>query len=152
MNELNLRASAFENNTYESRKINTNKIDAYIYHNVDIFNSIFINETEHRVVYQTGHSYEMNDYNMPSNELQLYQDNTSELLSKIDALCEDDLNDLSEEDLAEIIELCSDIKNIDDVIKLFHFLRDNFSNAQNYLGNLNLDENSIDEDEEENKK
>jgi len=63
----------------------------YIYNNVDIFNTINIDDVDYIPVYQTGMYYEMNDINCPTNNIELSEEGgTDEMLLVINDVDIDD--------------------------------------------------------------
>jgi len=92
-------------------------------------------------MYQPGNRYINNDYNCPSNELEIYDGGTSELINLINNTYESDFENLSDIALAELSELCSDIKSRNDACQIYKFLMDqNKPNLHTYVDSLQLED------------
>lgn len=116
----------FKHHSFEKAKIIGYK--EYVYHDLDAWNKIIIDDVEFYAFYQTGLYYEYDNYNCPTNDLSLSDCNTSKELLIIDKLYEDDIFNNTEdaqEALEELIEMGSNIDTLDKMLEVKEFLNDN---------------------------
>ena len=101
--------------------------NSYVFHELAVFNEILINDQSFYCEYQTGVSYQNNDYNAPSNKLEIYEDNSCGLACLLHQMYEDYFEDdeLINQKLEEAQKHCEHIKNIDDLFELYVFFNDN---------------------------
>ena len=133
---MKITTSQFDYNYNGSTKAGNDMNGFYVFHNVDVFNSIMIDDIELQAIYQTGMSYTHNDYSFPRNELELSEDaGTDEVLMKINDLYESDFDDINLIDnvLEKIKELCPLNNNADKLFKIYQTLNDNRPALNHFL-------------------
>jgi hypothetical protein len=106
-------------------------------HNIDVFNCIVFYGTEMGAVYQTGLSFCDNDYNKPSNELELSENGgTNFILIEINKLYLKDIEEENEEANA-VLDLLKEVKQdatFKDLKNLYLVLQENHpGNVELYL-------------------
>lgn len=91
MNKLNIEATITSKDIEVDGLITSSAACTYYFINASICIKISIDNEEHEATLQTGHTYKMNDYSLPSNSLTVCQG--SDLLEQLGGHCESDLND-----------------------------------------------------------
>lgn len=125
---MKITSTPFDYTYHHSKKAGNHLHGFYVFHSVDIYNSIIIDDLEFQAVYQTGIYYLYNDYDCPCPEPALSETaGTDDFLLKINELYESDFdnNDLIVSALEEINELCPHINNIDKLVQIYNVLNDN---------------------------
>ena len=152
---MNISSTSFEFNYYSSQKAGNWTHGEYILHNVDVWNEIVIEGERFTAMYQTGMSYDYNDYNCPCPKLEISEDGGSHpLIVLIDNLWECDFEengDTIKEALEAAQQHCKSINTVDDLHELYDFLRsDQLGNASDYVPDEfqsdNLDDYEADEE------
>ena len=89
---------------HDIKLVTSNNCDDYAYVECSIELSIKHKSKEFRSVFQTGHSYKMNDYSLPSNSLSVYSGSDC-LLEDLDKLYESDIDAEKAQELNEKFNL-----------------------------------------------
>lgn len=137
---MNIYPTKFEYKHYSTEQTKSRIHGPYAYHNVDAWNTINFEGIELNALYQTGLSYLHNDYDYPSNELELSDafdpdlGGTSEVLLILNNLYESDFSD--QEKMAEILDeikkLCPVVDSIKNIFELYQALMDNKPNLADF--------------------
>lgn len=133
--------SEFDYNYHNSEKhYDSHANEEYVRHNIDIYNTLSFKGTDFSAVYQTGCSYQNNNYSSPSKKIELSDDGgTDSVLITINQMVESDFEDMN---IVEYyIEECNsrDINNKDDLIALYEAINENLIQAQNYFDSISED-------------
>jgi hypothetical protein len=148
---MKIKTTAFEFEHHYSELAGNSTLGYYIYHEATAYNSIIIDGVEHTACYQTGNISLF--YFCPSNDLQLTDYSTSELLYLIDSIYQNDFeNDLEDiqETVEAIQELCPGLDTVDKIYEVWEVLRDNVPQLSDYI-DFNIYTDNLDdynEDEE----
>jgi len=81
---MDITTKITDSNIEESRFIQSNTYSDYYFIAGNVSASLTIDNKTYRVEFQTGHTYDHNDYSMPSNSLSIYEDGSSNLIANID--------------------------------------------------------------------
>jgi hypothetical protein len=132
---MKIETTDFESNYHDSQKAGNSTYGEYMLHNIDVYNKIIVDGAELWAVYQTGQSYDHNDYDCPSPDLALSEDGgTSKVLTKIDRLYESDFDD--EEAIMEALEevkgLCPVIDSVEKLKAVYDALNGNLPVLSDY--------------------
>lgn len=140
---LNLSATKFEHTYHCAMQAGNAKNGTYLINNIDVYNKIIIDDIELQAFYQIGRSYQFNDYSFPNPKLELSEACTSDVLLKINNLYESDFenDELINEALAEIMELCPAIDNIDKLFRVYEFLNDNKPDISDFIDSKKYTDN-----------
>ncbi len=133
---MNISTTLFDYNYHYSQKAGNSTHGRYMLHIIDVYNVINIDGIELHAVYQCGISYDYNDYNCPSPNLELSEEGgTSKVLVIIDQLYESDFEDEESilETLEEVKELCYVIDSIEKLKAVYDVLNDNIPTLTNFL-------------------
>ena len=89
----------------ESVELKTsNNYQDYFFVNCDVEIEVSIAGDTHQAVLQTGHSYYLGDYSLPSNCLDVYDDSINDVLVELDNYSETELDDSS--NIEQINDVC----------------------------------------------
>jgi hypothetical protein len=118
--KMSITTTKFNKNVYSTEDENI--------HNVDVFNDVIFYNTKMSAVYQTGLSFCNNDYNKPSNELELSENGgTNFILIEINKLYLKDIEEKNEEANA-VLDLLKEVKQdatFKDLKNLYLVLQEN---------------------------
>jgi hypothetical protein len=117
---MSITTTKFNKNVYSTEDENI--------HNVDVFNDVIFYNTKMSAVYQTALSFCNNDYNKPSNELELSENGgTNFILIEINKLYLKDIEEENEEANA-VLDLLKEVKQdatFKDLKNLYLVLQEN---------------------------
>lgn len=125
---MKITTSSFDYNYHNSIIAGNRPHGFYVLHNIDVFNTIRVDDVELSAVYQTGIDYYYNDYDCPSPNLSLSENaDTSDVLIILNNLVESDFenDEYINERLEEVQELCQVINSVDKLLDVYHALNDN---------------------------
>lgn len=146
---MKITTTPFQFVHHYSKLAGNSTLGYYIYHEATAHNSIIIDGVEHTACYQTGSISLF--YFCPSNDLQLTDYSTSELLYLIDSIyqCEfeNDLADIQEK-VEEIQKLCPSLNTVDKIYQVWEVLRDNQPRLNDYI-DFDVYTDNIDDYEED---
>ncbi len=112
----------------------------YVYHNIDVVKEIVINDTIILIcVFQTGNSFDYNDYDYPSNKFDVFEEGTSEVLCLINERGEDD--DTTSEDALEFLE---QIKELEPFLETFEKINELYLALRDEVPSCDLSEDCDD--------
>lgn len=151
MSNLKISRTPYDYNLHSSSLVKNCPFGDYVYHNVDVFYTIIVNEERIDVLLQNGGVYLGGDYSYPSNELQHYNDNDASYI--LNCMSEKLLDDEDEVTMARaaLQEHLTCIKTNDDFIKLCHFFHANKPEFEDMIELMKLEdiEKLLEEDEDE---
>lgn len=132
---MKITTTNFDFNHYENVKVESQLNGIYVLPNIDVFNKIIIDGVELTAVYQTACSFLNEDYNSPSNMLELSQGGgADEVLVKLNDLTE---ADILNEDISEIIELLENKLNKrvtrKNILELYTALNENLPQVTDFV-------------------
>jgi hypothetical protein len=146
---MNISRTEFDSNRYDSEKVGNHTYGRYVFHSMDVYNIIKIENLELQAIYQNGISYYHEDDDCPSNELELSElGGSDKVLVKINEITETDFDNKKwiNEILEEVKELCPVIDSLDKLKEVYKVLKDNQPRISDYVDDSEID---IDEDEDE---
>jgi len=122
MSKLNISHSEFESNYHDSRKCGGNTHSEYLYHNVDVFTTLKINDEEYQVIYQEGQGFYNNDYSMPYEDICLSEEGgTDRIIILIDRIgCE--LEELEDKEAKELLSDNNIDFSVEDARKIYEYI------------------------------
>ena len=137
---MKITATIFESNYHYSEHRGNMNCDEYVRHNVDVYNTIMIEENgvhdTFQTVYQNGMHHIHGDYSLPSTELELSEDGGADtFLCEIDReFYEEDFNGPNNEKIAEFLEETNHriVNTPKKLWLLYDFLRDNKPNMTSF--------------------
>jgi hypothetical protein len=157
---MNISTTEFVSKHCHSKKEGNYLHGRYAFHCVYAYNDIKIDDIELRAHYETGELYNYEDYDCPSNELELSEGSSilpgaesSEVLIIINKLYESDFDDDEEkinDVLEEVKELCPVIDSADKLYDLYMELNANKPDLWEFLDLELYTENLEDYIEDEN--
>lgn len=133
---MKISATPFSCTYHHSTKAGNHLHGKYVLHHIDVYNEIIIGDVVLQAVYQSGISYQYNDFSCPNPELELSEaGGTDKTLIKINELYESDFDDeeLISEKLEGINELCPIIDNVEKLFQLYVALNDNKPDLSDFL-------------------
>jgi len=137
---MKITATIFDSNYHYSEYHGNMNCEEYIRHNIDVFNTITVEENgvqdTFQTVYQTGCHYIHGDYSLPSTELELSEDGGADtFLCEIDReFYESDFDHLNNKKITEFLEEKNHriINTHEKLWLLYDFLRDNKPNMTSF--------------------
>jgi hypothetical protein len=140
---MKIQTTAFDSKYHGSQKTGNN----HVLHNIDVYNTIIIDNMEFQAVYQCGQSFIGDNYNNPNRELELSEDGgTSKVLLLVDRLYKSDFENNAgiAESLAEVMELCPLINTVEKLEALYDALNDNLPVLSDFLDSEEYTDNPAD--------
>jgi len=121
---INLKSSSFDTNYHGSRKAGDRQYGEYIFHNVDAWKTITINDRYKFVaIWQNGVSYLHNEHKYPSTDFEISEDGGAhELIVLVDNMYESDFDGDVSDQVDAANTLCQAIKSAEDLRQLYVFL------------------------------
>ena len=95
-----------------------------VFHNVDVFGSVKLLGESFDIVFQCGQTYYNNDYSAPSTELSVSDHGTDDFIFAMWALTESEIEEFTQDDIAEYKEMFNAINSVDDLLKIHHTIND----------------------------
>jgi hypothetical protein len=136
---------------YSSEKKGNYTHGHYAYHSIEASTELTVDGHKMWVNYQTGNSFDYNDYNYPTNSFELYEENSDYGISLINRLYEIDFEneEYINEKLLEINKELPVIKTIDDLEEVYKALIELQKKAQDILNEdkFSSDLDDFDEDD-----
>lgn len=134
-------------NVYGKTLAGNNTYGEYVHFSAGVVGYLFVGNEKFWFEYQTGHGFEHNDYNYPTNEFDVYDDNG--IVEKINRLGEQSILD-EDEDAKETLEELKELSKVseldfDDLHKIYIEIRDNVPR----ISDFDLDEDDLSQVEEE---
>lgn len=145
---MKLSRTSFDFEKHGTR-INSGAYGDKLCHEITVWNSIVVDGVEYYACYQTCSSYEHADYNYPSASLELSECGGDEtFLTRLNALYEEDIETLSDEDLQSLQELAERDFTRAELLEIDLYLQDNCPDVEDFYDDYEMDLENYEVDED----